>query len=130
MLSKSSSNLEAQIFYTSGINKLFPLGKHAIVPTFINKVVLQPRYKDLYEIRGLKGFPCGSAGKESTYNAGDLGSIPGLGRNPGEGKGCPPQYSGLENSMDKAARQATVHGVAQSWTQLSDFQKCHINVAF
>ena len=45
-------------------------------------------------------FPGGSAGKESTCNAGDLGSIPGLGRSPGEGKGYRPQYSGLENSMD------------------------------
>ena len=62
------------------------------------------------------GFPCGSAGKESACNAGDLGSIPGLGRSPGEGKGYPLQYSGLENSMD-----CTVHGVAKSRTQLSDF---------
>ena len=54
------------------------------------------------------GFPCGSAGKESTYNAGDLGSIPGLGRSPGEGKGYPLQHSGLQNSMD-----CTVHGVAK-----------------
>ena len=46
------------------------------------------------------GFPCGSAGKEATCNAGDLGSIPGLERSPGEGKGYPSQYSGLENSMD------------------------------
>ena len=46
------------------------------------------------------GFPCGSAGKESACNAKDLGSIPGLGRCPGEGKGYPLQYSGLENSMD------------------------------
>ena len=46
------------------------------------------------------GFRCGSAGKESTCNVGDLGSIPGLGRSPGEGKGYPLQYSGLENSMD------------------------------
>ena len=46
------------------------------------------------------GFPCGSTGKESTCNAGDLGSIPGFGRFPGEGKGHPLQYSGLENSMD------------------------------
>ena len=46
------------------------------------------------------GFPCGSAGKESTCNAGDLGLIPGLGRSPGEGKGFPLQYSGLENSVD------------------------------
>ena len=51
-------------------------------------------------------FPYGSAGKESTCNAGDLGSIPGLGRSPGEGKGYPLQYSGLENSMD-----CIVHGV-------------------
>ena len=46
------------------------------------------------------GFPCGSVGKESNCNAGDLGSIPGLGRSAGEGKGYPLQYSGLENSMD------------------------------
>ena len=45
-------------------------------------------------------FPCGTAGKESTCNAGDLGSIPGLGISPGEGKGCPLWYSGLENSTD------------------------------
>ena len=45
------------------------------------------------------GFPCGSAGKESTCNAGDQGLIPWLGRSPGEGKGYLPQYSGLENSM-------------------------------
>ena len=44
--------------------------------------------------------PCGLAGKESACNVGDLGSIPGLGRSPGEGKGYPLQYSGLENSMD------------------------------
>ena len=46
------------------------------------------------------GFPCGSAGEESTCNASELGSIPGLGRSPGAGKGYPLQYSGLENSMD------------------------------
>jgi len=62
------------------------------------------------------GFPCGSAGKESICNAGDLGSIPGLGRSPGEGKGYPLQYSGLENSMD-----CIVHEVAKSRTLLSDF---------
>ena len=44
-------------------------------------------------------FPCGSAGKESARNEGDLGSTPGLGRSPGEGKGYPLQYSGLENSI-------------------------------
>ena len=47
----------------------------------------------------LLGFPCGSAGKESACNVGDLGLIPGLGRSPGEGKGYLLQYSGLENSM-------------------------------
>ena len=62
------------------------------------------------------GFPCGSAGKESAYNVGGLGLTPGLGRSPGEGEGYLLQYSGLENSMD-----CTVHGVAKSWTQLSDF---------
>ena len=62
------------------------------------------------------GFLCGSAGKESVCNVGDLGSISGLGRSPGEGKGCPLQDSGLENSMD-----CIVHGVAKSQTRLSDF---------
>ena len=62
------------------------------------------------------GFPGGSADKESTYNAGDLGSIPGLGRSPGEGKGYPLQYSGMENYMD-----CIVHGVTKSRTWLSDF---------
>ena len=62
------------------------------------------------------GFPCGSAHKESACNAGDLGLIPGLGRSPGEGKGYPLQYSGMENSMDCVA-----HGVTKSRTQLSRF---------
>ena len=62
------------------------------------------------------GFPCGSAGKESFCDAGDLGSIPGLGRPPGEGNCYPLQCSGLENSMD-----CTVHGVTKSRTQLRDF---------
>jgi len=55
-----------------------------------------------------------SAGKESARSAGDLGLVPGLGRSPGEGKGYPLQYSGLENSMD-----CIVHEVAKSWTRLS-----------
>ena len=62
------------------------------------------------------GFPCGSAGKESACNAGDLCSISGFGRALREGKGYPLQYSGLENSLD-----CIVHGVAKSWTQLRDF---------
>ena len=62
------------------------------------------------------GFHCGSTGKESACRVQDLGSIPGLGRSPGEGKGYPLQYSGLENSMD-----CIDHGVAKSQTQQSDF---------
>ena len=63
----------------------------------------------------------GSAGKESACNAGNKGLIPGLGRSSGEGKGCPLQYSGLENSMD-----CRVHGVTKSQTQLRNFQfHCH-----
>ena len=62
------------------------------------------------------GFPCGSAGKESACNAGDLGLIPGLGRSPGEGKGYTFQYSDLENSME-----SIIHGVPKSRTQLNDF---------
>ena len=57
------------------------------------------------------GFPGGSDSKESACNLGDLGSIPRLGRSPGEGKGYPLQYSGLENSADD-----TVHGVTKSQT--------------
>ena len=60
---------------------------------------------------GRMSFPCGSDGKESVCNAGDLGSVPGLGRSSGEGKGYPLQYSGLENSTDYIA-----HGVAKSQT--------------
>ena len=63
----------------------------------------------------------GSDGKASAWNAGDLGSIPGLGRSSGEENGSPLQYACLENSMDWGAWWATVHGVAKSWTKLSDF---------
>ena len=62
------------------------------------------------------GFPGGSAGKECACNAGDLDSISGLGRSPGEWNGYPLQYSGLENTMD-----CIVHGVTKSQTQLSNF---------
>ena len=71
---------------------------------FLNKKELSP-----------KGFPCGSAGKESACSVGDLGSIPGLGRSPGEGNGYPLQYSGLENSVN-----CIIHGVAKSQTRLND----------
>ena len=60
-----------------------------------------------------RGFPGSSDGKASAYNAGELGSIPGSGRSPGEGIGNPLQYSCLENPMDQGAQWATVHGVAE-----------------
>ena len=63
----------------------------------------------------VSGLPCGSAAKESACTVVDLGSTPGLGKSPGEGKGYPLQFSGLKNSMDY-----TVHGVTNSWTRLSD----------
>ena len=66
-----------------------------------------------------QGFSGGSAGKESTCHERDLGSIPELGRSPGEGKGYPLQYSGLESSMD-----CRVHGVAKSQTRLRTFSHC------
>ena len=63
----------------------------------------------IIQLRGKKvGFPCGLSGKDSACNVGDLGSIPGLGRSPGEGKGYPLQYSSLENAID-----CIVHGVTK-----------------
>ena len=72
------------------------------------------RYQFIY-----MGFPGGARGKESAYNAGDLGSIP------GEGNGNPLQYSCLGNPMDRGAWWATVHGVAKSRTRMSNFTFTH-----
>ena len=69
-------------------------------------------------------FPGGSDGKPSAYNAGDRGSIPGLGRSPGEGNGNPLQYSCLQNSMDGGTWWAAVHGVPKSWTWLTSLSLC------
>ena len=79
--------------------------------------ILKP---DRHRIDFLLCFSGGSDGKESACNAGDLGSIPRSGRSPGEVHGNPLQCSCLENLMDRGAWRATVHGVAQSQTQLSD----------
>ena len=73
-------------------------------------------YLSLKATKGFSGLPDTSVVKESTCNAGDPSSIPGLGRSAGEGLGYPLQYSGLQNSRDY-----TVHKVPKSWTQLSDF---------
>ena len=72
-------------------------------------------------LQTIVGFPCSSVSKESACSAGDMGSIPGLGRSPGEGNGNPLQYSSLENLMDRGAWWAAVHGVAKSRARLSDF---------
>ena len=77
------------------------------------------------------GFPDGSAGEESSCNSGDTrdaGSIPGLGRFPGEENGNPLQFSCLENSMDRGAWWATVHGVAKSQTERFHFQCVNIKI--
>ena len=76
---------------------------------------------DLCAFRCTQGFPGGSEVKASACNVGDLGSIPGSGRSPGEGNDNPLQYSCLENPMDGGAWWATVHGVAKSRTRLGDF---------
>ena len=68
-----------------------------------------------------QGFPAGSEGKVSAYNAGHLGSIPGTGRSLGEGNGNLLRYTCLENPMAGEDQQTTVHGVAKSWTRLSSF---------
>ena len=82
----------------------------------IPSIVSQKERKQISYIYTYMGFPGGSEVKASASNAGDLGSIPGLGRSPGEGNGNPLQYSCLGNPMDGEAWKATVHGVAKSWT--------------
>ena len=69
---------------------------------------------------GMEGFPGGSDGKESACNAGDLSSIPGLGRSPGGGRGNPLQYSCLENLHGQRTWPCAVHRVTKSQTQLSN----------
>ena len=86
---------------------------HTHTAKFIDWLVENCRFNNM-------GFPSGSDSEESACNAGDPGSIPGLGRFLGEGNGNPLQYSCLENPMDREAWWATVHGVTKSWTWLSD----------
>ena len=74
----------------------------------------------MYVHNKVNALSVGSDSKESTCNAGDLGSIPELGRFPGEGNGNPLEYSGLENPMDRGTWWAAVHGVTRSQTRLSD----------
>ena len=76
------------------------------------KKIYVKRLKEIFIFKTTCGLPCGSAGKESACDVRDLGSIPGLGRCPGEGKGYPLQYSGLENSMN-----CIVNGIRKSQTK-------------
>ena len=78
----------------------------------------------------LEQDPGGSGVKVSPYNVGELGSIPVLGRSPGEGNGNPLQFSSLENLMDGGGWWATVHGVTKSWTQLSNFSSVQSKTQF
>ena len=84
--------------------------------------------EDFRQVYCMLHFPGGSDGKASVYNAGNLGSIPGLGRSPGEGNGNPLQDYCLENPMNRGAWQATAHGVAKSRTRLSDFTSLHLQL--
>ena len=101
----NNSFIEMSVIY----HKIRPFKAYNSVITSIFRVLQWP---PLSSFR----FPGGSAGKEFACNVGGLGLIPGLGRSPGEGKGYPLQYSGLENSMN-----CIVHILAKSWTWLSDF---------
>ena len=92
---------------------------HVCVCVCVCIIYAQTGFLYTYELSG------GSDSKESTCNAGDLGSIHGLERSPREGHGYPLQYSGLENPADTGAWWVTVHGVAESQAQLRDFHYGH-----
>ena len=93
------------------------------IPTSITvrSVQLHIRLDSLMNSGDYSGFPGGSDGKESACNVGDPGSIPGLGRSPGEWNGNLLQYSCLENFIDRGAWRAIFHGIANSQTQLSNY---------
>ena len=81
---------------------------------------------NLNDLNITRGFPDGSESNVSTWNAGDLGSIAGLGRSPGRGMATQ-QYSCLENSRDRRAWQAIVHGIAKSWTRLATNTRIYVH---
>ena len=103
-------------FPDSSVGKELPAMQETPVPLLSQEDLLE---RDRLPTPVFLGFPCGSAGKESTCDVGDLGLIPGLGISAGESKGYPLQSSGLENSMD-----CIVLGVTESQTRLSYFH-CH-----
>ena len=91
------------------------------VSKHIIKVISHKKYWDISKAGYSKGLVRWHRYKESVCNTGDVGSIPGSGRSPGGGNGKPRQYSGLENDMDRGAWWASVHGVTESQTQLSNW---------
>ena len=105
--------LQTTSLQTARLVKNVPAMQETWFDSWVGKI---PWRRDRLPTPVFLGFPCGSTGKESACNTGDLGSIPGLGRSPGEENSYPLQYSGLEDSMD-----CVVHGVAKSQTRLSDF---------
>ena len=111
--------MSANYQYTSAGKKNISLQR--MRPRFDSWVGKIPWRRDRLPTPVSLGFPGGSGGKESTCNVGDLGSIPGFGRSPGEWNGYPLQYSDLENSMDRGFWLATVHGITKTQTQLSNF---------
>ena len=94
-----------------------PVSPESVISSGVCTWLKRGRSETFLEV--CRGLPSGN--KVSAYNAGDLRSIPGSGRSPGEGYGSPLQYSWLENPMDGGAWWATVHGVAKSQTRLSYF---------
>ena len=105
------SSLESGASLVAQLVKNKPAVQETQVQFMVRKI---PRRRDRLSTPVFLGFSCDLAGKKSACSVGDLGSIPALGRSPGEGNGYPLQHSGLENSM-------TVHGVSKSRTLLSNF---------
>jgi len=105
---ESSCNM---LLFSHEVVSIFAISWPAALQVPLSSTISQ----SLLKFISIEWPPLGSGGKESACNGGDLGSIPGLGRSPGEGKGHPFQYSGLENSMD-----SIVHGVTKSWAWLND----------
>ena len=101
---------------------LFLYYEHRELSRYLVQII--PWRRDSLPTPVFTGLPCGSAGKESACNEGDLCLIPGLGKSPGEGKGYPLLYSGLENSLDYI-----VQGVTEVQTRLSDFHYEHYSIS-
>ena len=116
-------------YFLMWYNKKFYLkGVYNIEVKILFKGSVQYRYLYIIfiiTVPSIMSFPGWLDSKASAYNAGDPGLIPGSGRSPREGNGNPLQYSSLENPMDRGDWWATVHGVAKSWTRLSDFSSPH-----